>query len=140
MSEARYRVIDHTADIGIAVENPSLEGLFEDAAFGMFDLVADLSRVEPRTAVQVDLEADSVEDLFVDWLRELLFRFETELIVFRDFRVQIRAPHALSAEATGEVRDPHRHELYREFKAVTYHDLRVEKAGDLWRAQVIFDV
>ncbi len=140
MSEARYRVIDHTADIGIAVENPSLEGLFEDAAFGMFDIVADLSRVDLRTGVRVDLEADSVEDLFVDWLRELLFRFETGLMIFRDFRVQIRAPHALSAEATGEVRDPNRHELYREFKAVTYHDLRVEKAGDLWRAQVIFDV
>jgi SHS2 domain-containing protein len=140
MTGGRYQVIDHTADIGIAVENPTLEGLFEDAAFGMFDLVADLSRVDPRTSVQVELKADSVEDLFVDWLRELLFRFETDLMIFKAFHVQIHAPHTLSAGASGEVRDPARHELYRELKAVTYHDLRVEKAGDLWRAQVIFDV
>ena len=47
---------------------------------------------------------------------------------------------ALSAEVMGEVYDPARHELYREFKAVTYHDLRVEKTGGIWRARVIFDV
>ena len=140
MSEARYRVIDHTADIGIAVENSTLEGLFEDAAFGMFDLVADLSRVEPRVGVQIELEAEAVEDLFAEWLRELLFRFETDLLIFKTFHVQIHSLRALSAEAKGEVYDPNRHELYREMKAVTYHGLRVEQAGKIWHAQVIFDV
>jgi len=140
MTEDRYRVVDHTADIGIAVENPSLEGLFEDAAFGMFDLVADLGRVASRVNVRVELKAESVEDLFVDWLRELLFRFETGPIIFKTFRVRMSSPLALSAGAAGEAFDPARHELYHELKAVTYHDLRVEKTGGLWRARIIFDV
>jgi SHS2 domain-containing protein len=140
MSRTRYRIFDHTADIGIAVENASLEGLFEDAAFGMFDLIGDLNRIESREEIRVDLEAETLEELFADWLRELLFRFETDLIVLKYFHVRMRSHRTLSGQASGEVYDPNRHELYRELKAVTYHELRVEQVQGIWRGSVIFDV
>ena len=137
---SRYRLIEHTADIGIAVENPSLEGLFEDAAFGMFDLVSDLSRVETRESLRIELEAEGLEDLFAEWLRELLFQSETKSLLFKSFNLSISSFRSLSGEASGEAYDANRHELYRELKAVTYHGLRVEQDKGIWRARVIFDV
>ena len=41
----RYEVLAHTADTGILAHGASLAEAFENAAFGMFDLVFDLSGV-----------------------------------------------------------------------------------------------
>jgi SHS2 domain-containing protein len=140
MSAPRYRLIDHTADIGIEVAGGSLEGVLEDAGFGMFDLMADLSRVEPERSLRLELASGSLEDLLVDWLRELLYRFQTDLVLFRDFAVRMTSPLSFSAEVSGATYRPGLDELYREIKAVTYHGLSVEKKDGVWRARVIFDV
>ncbi len=34
-----YTLIDHTADIGIRVSAPSMEGLFEEAAYALADIL-----------------------------------------------------------------------------------------------------
>ena len=140
MSAPRYRLIDHTADIGIEVASGSLEGMLEDAGFGMFDLMADLSRVEPERSLRLEVASGSLEDLLMDWLRELLYRFQTDLFLSRIFVVRMTSPLSLSAEVSGGIYRPGRDELYREIKAVTYHGLTVEKTDGLWRARVIFDV
>ena len=40
----------------------------------------------------------------------------------------------------GEKLDFKRHRLKTEIKAVTYHQLKVQKVKDTWQAEVIFDV
>src|SRR5204862_253412 len=45
------REIEHTADLGLEVEAPSLPLLFERAGLGMLALMIDLAAVEPREQV-----------------------------------------------------------------------------------------
>ncbi len=46
----------------------------------------------------------------------------------------------LTARCRGKVLDGERSERSVEIKAVTYHDLRIQKCGDIYEVTVIFDV
>jgi SHS2 domain-containing protein len=134
----RYDIVAHTADTGIETRGNTLAEAIGNAAFAMFDLMYDLSSVPATMPVAFDSTADSPPDLLVDVLSELLLRSETGDIVFSEFRVREAGMHA-TVEAAGapaigrELRGP-------PIKAVTYHRLRCEPAGDDWKIRVIFDV
>src|SRR5438046_8870206 len=68
------REIEHTADLGLEVEAPSLPLLFERAGLGMLALMIDLTAVEPRERVAIALAAEDRESLLHDWLQHLLVR------------------------------------------------------------------
>ncbi len=85
----RYKVFDHTADTGITAYGASADEIFENAAYGMFDLMTDVDRVRPVGEVQVKAEAHDLGSLMVDWLSELLFIHEVENVFFAEFDVAI---------------------------------------------------
>lgn len=134
------KYIDHTADEGIIVTAPDLETLFARAATGMFTILTDINSVRETQQVDIRLEADDLEDLMVKWLSELNFRLQDEGMLFRSFDVQEASSTEILAQASGERMDAQRHELYTEIKAVTYHQLAVEKKNHNWQAKVIFDI
>lgn len=105
----------------------------------MFDQIAELADVEERDTFEVIQDAPNVEELLVAWLRELLFQFSARDFLFKDFSIEDISPTHIKAAARGERINRDRHELKKEIKAVTYHELKVEKVGDLWQGQVIFD-
>ncbi len=41
---------------------------------------------------------------------------------------------------TGEQFDRRRHLMLTELKAVTYHQLNVERADSVWKARIVFDI
>jgi SHS2 domain-containing protein len=135
-------VFEHTADIGVHVTAPSLEQLFADAGLAVAALIIENPRaIAPRQTVTIELEAEDLEGLFVDWLSELIYRFEGEQQLFSEFTVSIDAERCrLRAECRGEPVDWSRHEPDHELKAVTYHQLRVEPTPAGWEASVIFDI
>ncbi|HIQ22536.1 MAG TPA: archease [Planctomycetes bacterium] len=135
-----YETFDHTADVGLRVRAPDLNQLFADAGQGLFSLlVADLATVRCAQSMAFAATASSYDDLLFDWLAELLFTFDTERVLLREFEVQVEG-FALKATAHGEPLDPRRHELDMEVKAVTYHGLKVERTDDGWLAEVILDL
>ncbi|MFH0777031.1 MAG: archease [Candidatus Eisenbacteria bacterium] len=135
-----YEIIDHTADIGIRVRGATLEGLFENAGLALFDLLTETRRVRRTTRFGLSLKAGGTEALFVQWLRELLYVFYAEKRVFARFEVTEATETSLIAVCFGERFDSARHVMRMEIKAVTYHELSVEKTQSGWEAQVIFDV
>ena len=135
-----YELIDHTADIGVRVNGGSLPELFEHAAFAMFDIMLDISGVQPAVEREFACRSDSIEDLLVEWLGNVLYVFDTERIVFSRFRVERLDGQFLSARASGEHFDPGRHDLKTMIKAVTYHNLCVRQLSDGYEASVIFDI
>ena len=139
----RYEYLEHTGDIGIRAYGGTLEELFINAALGLFETIADLSTVATTKQTQIEVLAESLEELMVAWLDELNFRHEVEESFFR--QVEIReiseAPHRLAAVAYGESVDFAKHVVYTEIKSITYHQLIVEQLpDDQWMAQVIFDL
>ncbi len=132
--------IEHTADIGLRCRAPSLSSLFECAARAMFELIVPLDSVEPAESVPVAVKAASLEELFVTWLEELLYIWESKRILLSAFAISKISSDALEAEVKGESYDAGRHDLQSEIKAATYHGLQIERKGDGWEVQVIFDV
>jgi SHS2 domain-containing protein len=139
-SRGECHTIEHTADVGLHCKAPTLERLFECAARAMFDLIVPLNTVEPALSVPVAVKAASLEELFVTWLEELLYIWESKRMLLSRFAVGKISSDSLEAEVKGESYDAGRHDLQSEIKAATYHGLQVERKGDGWEVQVIFDV
>ena len=135
-----FELFDHTADLGVEGRGDSLGEALAWTATGMFSVIADLDAVKPREELRLSVAAVDRDALVVDWLNELLFRFETEGFLPRRFEVTVNeAGTALEARCMGEPADPDRHRAWSVVKAATYHALEVRHNTE-WRIQVVLDV
>jgi len=135
-----YKTFDHTADLGLSITGASEKVLFANAAFAVFDIITDLGRVEPYETRRILVEGDSLEDLFINFLREILYLYNGERWLLKEIHIIKIDEKALEAQARGEPFDGQKHEICKEIKAVTYHQAQVHKTPDGWAARVIFDV
>jgi SHS2 domain-containing protein len=135
-----FTVLDHTADIGLMIYGKDLASLFEHAGKGFFYLITDLKAVKPRIEKRVELTGERLDRLMVDWLSELLYLHDVEHLLFREFKVESVGEEGLKAVAKGEPFQDGVHVIKTGVKAVTYHQIRVEKSNGGWRARVIFDL
>jgi SHS2 domain-containing protein len=138
-----YAFIDHTADVAADLTGRTLGELFASAAQAMTDTVTDLSLVRPVVTQSVTVEAGAVEDLLVDWLNELLYRFEVQNVLVSDATVTIEERDGrwhLGATIAGELFDPSRHPSRVAVKSATYHNLDVRETRDGWKARIVFDI
>jgi SHS2 domain-containing protein len=135
-----YKMFDHTADLGIEVYGKDQRELFENAGRALFDLITDLDNIEKKTALPLNIEAVDSEDLLVSWLRELLYFHQSEGYLLKDFVLYDLEEKSLSASVKGEIYEADRHELIREIKAVTYHQLKITQEKERWVARIVFDI
>lgn len=136
-----YSLLDHTADIGIKVYGKTYENLFRNAAVGMFAVMGKLPRkVKKRSAQQLSLslKANNIDELLHDWLSELLSLSDARGLIFDQFKIKQVNENSLSAIIGGMNRDEFNFE--RDIKAVTYHNLNVQKKTGQYYAEIIFDV
>jgi len=108
----------------------------------MFAIITDNSQIEPVEKHRIELTSDSIENLLVDWLSELLFLNSAYNLVFGDFKVRIdegKNRVSLHGEAIGEKYSREKHGYGTEIKAVTYHMLKVKKEPPC-EVQVLFDI
>ncbi len=135
-----YETFEHTADLGLRVWADSLEGLFADAAVGLFSLIVPrLDSVRPSQSVPFAIRGEPSELLLFDWLNELLYTYEVRHLLLREFDVTL-AGDGLHAIARGEPIDLERHILDHEVKAITYHHLKLDRRDGGWLAEVIVDI
>jgi len=136
----QYELIDHTADVAIKAYGKTLSEAFENAAKGMFDIITDNSEIENTGQYDIELEADNLEQLLVDWLSELLFLNSANNLVFGFFKVEMdEKKNKLSAKVFGEKFSISKHKAGAEIKAVTYHMLEVKNKKP-YHIQVLFDI
>ena len=142
-----YIFFDHTADIGVEIFGRTKKDLFAHAAFALFDIMIQATgnkgkanrktgeRVKIRTVNGVD-----VEDLLINFLRELLYLFNgtgwvvdhCEIIECRNTRLVVKL--------LVEPYNKNKHSINTEIKAITYHGLSVGRIKNGWKARVILDV
>ena len=135
-----YQIIDHTADLGIVVKGANIKDLFVNAADAMMDLMvkADISDKGAKRAVSV--EAEDFPDLMVRWLGEILYLLDGEHLLVISTEIQSISPMQLQSTLRVVPFKRGHHEILREIKAVTYHQISVEKKNDGWEARIIFDI
>ena len=136
-----FRIIEHTADVGIEAYGSTMEEAFENAAKGMFSLMIgkNLESIERKIEKKVEIPFDmDAEQLLVDWLSELLYIHDVEHLVFGEFDVKIN--DKLVGRAYGEKYDIKKHGYGTEIKAVTYHMLEVKKDKKGYVVRCLFDI
>ncbi|MEW6100787.1 MAG: archease [Candidatus Omnitrophota bacterium] len=139
MKKKSYEIIEHTADIGIRVRGKDFKELLERAALAMFDIIAKKKKVPTSTEqANIELKAQNRDELFVNWLNELLSLSATKEIIFTDFKFSKLTENELEVIAQGESNNNYRVNV--EIKAATYHQLKIEETKQGWLAEVIFDV
>jgi len=108
--ERPYEELDHGGDIGLRVCGRSLRELFENAASGMIELMLDL------------------------------YAFDAE--GFAPARAEVTSLDASRARGRlwGEDFEGSRHEVRNVIKAVTWHNLEVQRSGDDHQVIIVFDV
>jgi SHS2 domain-containing protein len=131
-----YRVLEHTADIGIEVTASDIPTLFSEAVRATAAVLLDAEPPAGTDDDAVAVAADDVETLLAEFLTEALWRFESTGALPVAAELDVSATTAAGKFQT--VRDaavggP-------AIKAVTYHQLSVERTGNEWRARVYFDV
>lgn len=142
MSRKGFRFLEHTSDAYVEAYGPTLGDAFAEAARGMFEVMVDTSRVEPRIEEEVELEADSLEVLLVSWLEELLYKFDAEGKVYSEFDVEVAEGevYRLKARVRGEEYSPEKHMPKTDIKAVTYGMMEISKGEEGWKLRVLFDI
>ncbi len=138
----RAETFEHTAVLGLRVVGRDLPDLFETAAAGLFDvIVANRDDVRPGVSESIHLTAETLPDLLLAWLNELIFRSETQHRLYSQFRVGIdESGPRLDATIAGEPIDRERHILDHEVKAATHHGLTVKPVDQGWLAEIILDI
>lgn len=136
----KYRQIDHTADIGIEIFGATLQELFSNAAFALFDIITDISSVVCATELKLTVTGIDREQLLVNWLSELLYLHDVKNLLFREFHVIEVSDTQITATVRGEEFAGDRHFMKTEIKAVTHHGLFIAQEGNSWKARVIFDL
>ncbi len=135
-----HRLLEHTADMGIEASASSLEELFAEAAYALREVISAEAEATCRQDQLVEVTGGDYGELLVAWLNEILYLFEIKGFFPVDFEVEGVAADRLQGRVCGEPFSPLRHTIEREVKAVTYHQLLVEKLDGHWQARVYLDL
>jgi len=135
-----YEFFEHTADLGLRVRARNLNGLFRDAAMGLFAMVVEeVPRGRKASSREISVRGRRYDYLLFDWLNELLYVFDTERLLLGNFEVEV-SESGIVATLSAWPWDERFDRPLREVKAITYHGLRVEPVEDGWLAELIVDI
>lgn len=134
----RYKLVEHTADVGLIAYGRTLAEAFGNTAYGMFSIIAELGTVREVESRQIEVGDNDLEGLLFEWLNSLIYFFDVEMLLFRRFDISDLAENRLKAICYGEKYDPSRHHLKIGVKSATYHMLKVDRGKN--EVQVIFDI
>lgn len=140
MSKERYRLIEHTADMGIEAWGGSRRNAFEAMAYGLKEMMHGNCLVGATVSSSVSLSADDPVELLVRWLNEIVYLCERDSLVPSSFTVGVCSERGLQATVCGERFDPGKHIVERQVKSVTYHQACLDELDDGWYARVYVDL
>ncbi|KLK87698.1 hypothetical protein SZ63_08680 [Methanoculleus sediminis] len=133
-----FEELEHTADVLMRVRGATLNELFAEAGRAMFSVM--YGPCEDRDVERrIEIEAENLESLLIDYLSELLFVTEVENTVFCTFDVELLGTR-LSAVIRGELFDPARHSAGTLVKGISYFGLEIVKEEEGYVVEIIFDI
>ncbi|OGC42027.1 hypothetical protein A2Y85_07720 [candidate division WOR-3 bacterium RBG_13_43_14] len=134
----KYQYFDHTADLGIEIYGDNLKTLFENAGHAIFEtqIIGDIKATREQ---MIELETETLDDLLIDWCRELLYLFSVHQFIPCDYSIDIN-DYQLCARVKGEKYDQTRHKIRMEIKNITYHNFKIDFNENEYKATIVFDV
>ena len=139
-NQKNYRITTHQNELAVRIVGNSQADLFANSGFALFDVLSDINKIEAAERLSLEVEGSDRDDLMVNWIRELLYLYQGSGYLLKEFKINEVKDTLVKAEVAGEKIDPDRHEIKQEIAAVAFHKSRMQKTGNQWIAQVIFEV
>ena len=130
-----FEEISHTADWSVRVWAEELPSLFAECARAMNSLSGTVTVRGPRVKRTFESRSPDAESLMVAFLSELVYYQEQENLAFDKFELKVEG-QKLKAEIEGAQIAS----LDKAIKAVTYHNLKIEKTKRGFETTIVFDV
>jgi len=134
----RFKLIEHTADVGLIAYGDTIAAAFANAAYGLFSIIAELDAVQETESRRVEISEEDWEGMLFEWLNYLIYLFDAKMLLFKRFDIIELDGEKLKAVCYGEKYDSSRHRLKTGVKSATYHMLTVDREKN--QVQVIFDI
>ncbi len=139
----RYLFLDHTADAKFEAYGATLEEAFANAALAVASLMWDWERIEKRIRIPVSAEGRDLERLLYTFLGDVIYLLETRTFLLgavEEMKIEERGGGwKLSAVFAGDDRAS-AYDVSGDVKAVTYHDMRIERGPDGVRLRAVVDL
>ncbi len=143
-----FELIDHTADLEIRVYGATIEQLFHNALCGMFQAIKPQipgcsiknDRVQCKELSRhhkLHVESPDREALLVDFLSQALYLSDVHNEAYLDVTIHALSDTMIDATIHGA---PITGFEDVEIKAVTYHDMKIQKMNGLWQVNIVFDI
>jgi len=134
-----YEELQHTADWAVRVWADDLSGLFAESARAMNALSGVKLIGGPRTRAVQRGRAIDVESLLVAFLSELLYQLESEGLGFEDFHVGVTEESGQQSYKA-DMQGAQFAAVEKPIKAVTYHNMKIERTERGYETEIVFDV
>ena len=135
-----FIILDHPADLGIEAHGSTLKDAFEQSAIALMSVILDLTTVECIEKKRIDLTAADIEHLLVKWLAEILYLYDGQRFVAKQFVIDQMTSTSLTAVVIGEPVSLEKHRTKLDVKAVTYHQLSVVENSEGTVVRVFLDI
>ena len=138
-----FSFVDHTADIAVSLEGSTLEELFTAGAESYRSAITDMTNLEADDVQEIDISADSIEELLITFLNELNYYLISKKLLFVSVQsIKIFNDEEgceLSAELNGR-KINNDFQIKQEIKSVTYHHVEIINKDDNYSTLVVYDI
>lgn len=135
-----YKLIPHPSDLCIRVIEPTLKKLFNTGALALFDQFIYKVKVGSKVFKSINVKAPDRDLLFVYWLQELLYQFYVFGLTYHNAKINKLTSTEIRADVTFTKFNPQTYRIKREVKAVTHHNVNIQKQKNEYAVQFVIDV
>lgn len=138
-----YKFIEHTADIAVELTASTIEELFLCAVDAWNKAMLDAEILYDDEKIKLDFEAESLEELLVNFLSEINYLFLTKkwfCTSVEDVKLIHTDKYKLTARLAGLIVDNSKIDFKEEIKAITYHQLEIKKINGKYTTRIVFDI
>jgi len=136
-----FEIIGHTSEVGFKAYGKTLNEAFEHAGKAVFSLmVTNVDSLPIERHLDTTIKSEDLESLLYDFIDELIYRRDTEQLLFSQFDVDIierGGGYTLHATIGGcDMADIPAQDV----KSPTYSDIAVEETDEGWTVRMVVDV
>jgi SHS2 domain-containing protein len=143
-----YNYLEHSTDAFVQARGSNLDELFVNCAKGLINIMFDIDKVENLESFTITADSEDLENLLYDWLEKVLLKILVEQIVFSRFSIAIFEEYSnfmekkyfLKAHVGGEKVNYDKHDYKIEIKAITYHELKIQRIDSAYVATFLVDL
>ena len=135
----KYKILSHTADLRLEVYGKTIEELFTNAAEALASVQLASKKIPLSHGVvakeEIKVESVNLSTLLVDFLNEILAKSQINKRVYKVENLKLIG-NELMAEISGVPVD----KFEEDVKAVTYHEVDIQKEGEILKTRLVFDI